>query len=233
MDMTNQQEKMGYDRASIVFSPDGRLFQVEYARKAVEQGSPSVGVVFKDGVVLGVVKRYEKLAASGGNKKLNQIDKYIGLVSSGLISDSRVLVDKARIKSQVYNLTYNERIDVKTLTKYIADLKQMFTQYGGLRPMGISFLTGGVDEKPRLFETDPGGAIFGWKAQIIGSGSDQGKKELEKSWKKDMSKSKAISLVIRALKKADKKAGKNNIELGIMTKNGFGKLEEKEKSKYF
>lgn len=228
MDMVNQ-EKMGYDRASIVFSPDGRLFQVEYARKAVEQGSPSVGVTFKDGVVLAAVKRTEKLALPSGSGKLHQIDKHIGAVSSGLISDGRVLVDKARIKSQVYALTYNEKIGVETLTKYIGDLKQMFTQYGGLRPMGVSFLIGGVDEEAMLFETDPGGAIFKWKAQIIGNGSERGKKELEKSWKKNIGKDNAVKLAIKALKKADKKAGKENIEIGIMTKKGYERLKNKEK----
>lgn len=220
--------RLGYDRAIVVFSPEGRIFQVEYAREAVKQGTPSVGLLYKDGVILAGLITSRKLS-DDSTKKVHQLDEHVGAVVSGVLADSRVLVDQARVKAQVYRVTYQERIDTATLVKEIGDIKQMHTQIGGLRPMGISFLIGGYDSKPSLFETDPGGAIFKWKAQAIGRNSDKMKSFLEDNWKEGMTEKKAIKLVLDALKETEKKVTSENIEMVKITEDGFEKIEDKEK----
>jgi len=222
--------KMGYDRAIVTFSPEGRLFQVEYAREAVKRGTTSVAVIFKNGVVLTAVRHINKLSAEDSiNEKIQQIDEHIGVVSSGLLGDARIIIDKARIKAQIHRITYDEKIDVMSLAKYISDLKQMHTQYAGLRPMGVSFLIAGVNKRPALFETDPGGSIFEWKAQAIGRGVETARKVLEKEWKEGMSRDKALSLALKALKKAEKDAKKEDVEVAIIDEKGLFKYKGKEK----
>lgn len=232
MEIMPDMGKMGYDRAIVTFSPEGRLFQVEYAREAVKRGSTSVVITFKDGIVLVAAKYIDKLSLENSvNEKIQQIDEHIAVVSSGLLGDARVVIDKARIKAQIHKITYDEKIDTPTLAKYISDLKQMHTQYAGLRPMGVSFLIAGMNEKPVLFETDPGGSMFEWKAQAIGRGVETARKILEKEWKDDMSRDKAISLAVNALKKSEKGIGKEDVELTIIDGKGVVKYKGKEKIK--
>ncbi|UCG95945.1 MAG: archaeal proteasome endopeptidase complex subunit alpha [archaeon] len=224
--------KMGYDRAIVTFSPEGRLFQVEYAREAVKRGSTSVAVIFKGGIVLIAARPVDKLSAENSvNEKIQQIDEHIGVVSSGLLGDARVVIDKARVKAQIHRITYDEKVDTPTLAKYVSDMKQMHTQYAGLRPMGISFMIAGVDEIPVIFETDPGGSMFEWKAQAIGRGVETARKELEKGWRENMERDQAISLALRALRKAEKDVKKENIEIAIIDKEGLKKYKNKEKMK--
>lgn len=232
MEIMPDMGKMGYDRAIVTFSPEGRLFQVEYAREAVKRGSTSVVVTFKDGIALVAAKYIDKLSLENSvNEKIQQIDEHIAVVSSGLLGDARVVIDKARIKAQIHKITYDEKIDTPTLAKYISDLKQMHTQYAGLRPMGISFLIAGMNEKPVLFETDPGGSMFEWKAQAIGRGVETARKILEKEWKDDMNRDKAISLALNALKKSEKGIGKEDVEMTIIDGKGVTKYKGKEKIK--
>jgi proteasome alpha subunit len=232
MEIMPDMVKMGYDRAIVTFSPEGRLFQVEYAREAVKRGSTSVVIAFKDGIVLVAAKHIDKLSLENSvNEKIQQIDEHIAVVSSGLLGDARVVIDKARIKAQIHKITYDEKIDTPTLAKYISDLKQMHTQYAGLRPMGVSFLIAGMNEKPVLFETDPGGSMFEWKAQAIGRGVETARKILEKEWKDNMNRDKAISLAVNALKKSEKGIGKEDVELAIIDRKGLVKYKGKEKIK--
>ena len=210
---------MAYDRAITVFSPDGRLFQVEYAREAVKRGTTTVGLKFKDGVVLIVDKRIgSKLFESESIPKIYKIDKHIGCATSGLVADARVLVDRARVEAQINKVTYEENIGVETVVKKICDFKQSYTQYGGVRPFGVAFLIGGVDEKgSQLFEIDPSSAFFSWKAQAIGKGSVEAVKVLKKGWKANLSKEDAIKVAIQALKIGEKGVKPNEIELAIVT----------------
>jgi len=232
MEVMPDMGKMGYDRAIVTFSPEGRLFQVEYAREAVKRGSTSVAVTFKNGIVLVAARHVDRLSAEDSiNEKIQQIDEHIGVVSSGLLGDARVVIDKARVKAQIHKITYDEKIDTPGLAKYISDLKQMHTQYAGLRPMGVSFLIAGVDEVPVLFETDPGGSMFEWKAQAIGRGVETTRKILEKEWKEDMDRNKAISLALKALKKAEKGLVKENVEISIIDERGLVKYKGAEKVK--
>jgi len=228
--------QMAYDRAITVFSPDGRLFQVEYAREAVKRGTTTVGLKFKDGVVLIVDRRItSKLVEPSSIEKIFAIDEHIGCATSGLVADARVLVDRARVEAQINRITYDEKIQVKTLVKKICDFKQTYTQYGGVRPFGTSFLIAGVDgEGPRLFVTDPSGAMMEYKATAEGNGKDIAVDYLEKNYELP-DREGAIEIGLKALYEAtDKTLDKNAIEMGIVTKKeNFRILSEKECVKYF
>lgn len=173
--------QMGYDRAITVFSPDGRLFQVEYAREAVKRGTTAIGIKSSEGVVLLVDKRItSNLLIPESIEKIFKIDDHIAIATSGLVADSRVLVDRARLECQINKLTYDEPIRVEGLAKRISDHKQQYTQYGGVRPYGAALLIAGVDNNgARLFETDPSGALVEYLATSIGEGRDTVLKLLE------------------------------------------------------
>lgn len=192
---------MAYDRAITVFSPDGRLFQVEYAREAVKRGTTALGVRCKDGVVLLVDKRISsRLVVAQSIEKIFAIDTHIGCATSGLVADARALIDRARVEAQSNRITYDEPIHVDTLVKRICDFKQSYTQFGGGRPFGTALLVAGVDESgPHLYETDPSGALTEYKASAVGSGRPQALELLEKDYKEGMSPDAAIQLGIKAL----------------------------------
>src|SRR3989338_4038189 len=153
---------MGYDRAITMFSPDGRLLQVEYAKKTVRQGSTAIGMVCSDGVLFVTDKRIiDPLVVKESVEKIWQIDDHIGATASGILSDARVLIERAQLRAQQHRVTYDSEIDVLSIVKDICDLKQICTQSGGLRPFGVSILVAGIDNsKARLFETDPTGIFF-------------------------------------------------------------------------
>jgi proteasome alpha subunit len=197
-----QSAQMAYDRAITVFSPDGRLFQVEYAREAVKRGTTAVGVVYKTGVILLADKRIKSpLIEESSIEKIFVIDEQIGAATSGLIGDARILIDHARVQAQSEKLTYGQNVTVEALVKKVCDLLQQYTQYGGVRPFGASLLIGGIDDTgPHLFETDPSGLSTGYKADAIGAGRDQAIEILEKEYKEGMNLQEAASLALKALK---------------------------------
>ncbi|MEM4699491.1 MAG: archaeal proteasome endopeptidase complex subunit alpha, partial [Candidatus Nezhaarchaeales archaeon] len=166
---------LGYDRAITVFSPDGRLFQVEYALEAVRRGWTTLGVKCVEGVVLAVEKKkILPLVDPSSMEKIWKIDEHVGVAYAGLASDGRVLIDRARVEAQINRLIYDEPIDIEMLTRRISDLKQLYTQHAGVRPFGVSFLIAGVDKTgPKLFMTEPSGAYAGYYATAIGAGSQQ------------------------------------------------------------
>jgi len=218
-------EFMGYDRAIVTFSPDGRLFQVEYAREAVKRGTTSLALTFKNGVVFIAMRPLPELSIpNGGSDKVHQIDDHLGTAISGFLADGRVLIDIARVKAQVYRLTYDEPLNVMGAVKEVSDRMQIYTQYGGVRPFGVALLVGGVDEKgPQLFEIDPSSAYYAWKAQAIGKGSAEALKVLKKSWKEGLDQDAAIALGIEAIKAAEKGVKPVEVELAIATENKFTK----------
>ncbi len=170
-----------YDRAITVFSPQGRLYQVEYALETVKSGSTSVGLRVDEGVVLAVEeKTHSKLQSPIYSQKLFQIDEHIGAAASGLISDARVLVDSARVYAQIFRLSYDEPPSVETIAKRIGDTMQLYTQHAGVRPFGVALLIGGVSsDGPRLFYTEPSGVVVEYLAWGIGRGSDKVKEFFE------------------------------------------------------
>jgi proteasome alpha subunit len=230
------QPNMAYDRAITVFSPDGRLFQVEYAREAVKRGTTTVGLKFKDGVVLIVDKRISsRLVEPASIEKIFVLDQHIGCATSGLVADARSLVDRARISAQVNRITYDEPIAVSHLVKQICDFKQSYTQYGGVRPFGTALLVAGVDDSgAHLFETDPSGALMEYKASSVGSGRNQAMEVFEEKYKDGMSRDDAITLGLQALHKATEgKLNAEAVEIGVVdSKSAFRKLEADEVKKY-
>ena len=222
------QQVMGYDRAITVFSPDGRLLQVEYAKKAVSQGAMTMGLVYKDGVLLIADRRIvDKLQVPESIRKIYKIDNHILSTFSGLTSDARVLVKRCRIYAQQHKLTYGEPIDVEGIVKYICDLEQMHTLYGGIRPFGISFLMGGVDKKGRqLFVTEPSGIYAGYKAKAIGVNSEAANKLLEKKYKENLSKEEILKLAIDIFKQVlEKEFSYERLEASVVTEKGIEKVE--------
>ncbi len=227
---------MGYDRAITVFSPDGRLFQVEYAREAVKRGTTSLGIKYKDGVLLAVDKRVtSKLIETKSIEKIFQIDENIGVATSGLVADARILVDRARIEAQANRITYGEPIDVELLVKKICDFKQLYTQHGGVRPFGIALLVAGINDVPRLFETDPSGALIEYKATAIGAGRSIAMEIFEKKYREDMTRKEAIELAMEVLYEiTEGKMSKETIEVAVidMESKTFKKLQQEEIEKY-
>jgi proteasome alpha subunit len=209
-----------YDRAITVFSPDGRLFQVEYAKEAVRRGATTIGVVCADGVIIVAHKNINsKLLLSESMKKIFKIDNHIAATASGLVADARRLIDAARLESQKHRLSYNESITVEMIAKDLCDLMQVYTQYGGIRPFGVSLLIAGVDDEPVLYEAEPSGALTGYKADAIGSGKKEAEEFFEKEYKDGMSIDEGILLALKALKKTtDTKLRPDNIDIAVITK---------------
>ncbi len=204
-----------YDRAITVFSPDGRLFQVEYAREAVKRGTTAIGIVYDEGVLMAVDKSIStSLVVPGSIEKIFRIDKHMGAATSGLVADARRLVEDARLKAQRNKIAYNEPMTVSALVKDICNMKQLYTQYGGARPFGASLLVAGVNSKPHLFETDPSGAFTEYTAAAIGSGKRDVEKIFEKKYKADMGRGQAIELAMLGLNSVSETGiKKENIEV--------------------
>jgi len=190
-----------YDRAITVFSPDGRLFQVEYALETVYRGATVVGITCPEGVVIGAEEKVEsKLQDPNFSQKIYEIDEHIGAAVVGLSSDARVLIDQARIYTQSNRLLYDEPIDVEMAAKRIGDLKQLYTQHAGVRPFGVSIIFGGVDKTGgRIYTTDPSGSYRAYKAVAIGIGKETVENILKKEYREDLTLEESIKLATKCL----------------------------------
>jgi proteasome alpha subunit len=211
----------GYDRAITVFSPDGRLYQVEYAIETVRRGTLAVGLKYNGGVILAVEEKTRKLQISNVTQKIFQVDDHIGVAAAGYIPDARSQVDHARFFAQSNRLIYDEPVDVEGVAKNIADMAQQFTQYAGVRPFGVALILAGVDETgASLYLTDPSGTYIGYDAVAIGAGSDQVTEYLEKSYKMDISLEECGSLAIESiyLVSEDKNSARN-IKMAVIDTN--------------
>ncbi len=198
-----QHQMMGYDRAITLFSPDGRLLQVEYAKKTVKQGSTAIGFMCKDGVLLVTDKRIvDKLIVAEAVEKIFQIEDHLMATASGILSDARVLIERAQLKAQQHRVTYDTPVDSMSIVKDIANLKQICTQSGGLRPFGVSLLIAGIDEDgPKLYQTDPTGIFFQYKAIVIGEGEAEIQEMLYKEYKDELSIDECLKIAVKALSK--------------------------------
>jgi len=226
-----------YDRAITVFSPDGRLFQVEYAKEAVKRGATAIGICSKNSVVFVASKTiHSKLIVADSLKKIFEVDEHIAVTASGLIADARRLVETARVEAQRHRITYNEPAPVETIARSVGDLLQVYTQYGGIRPFGVSLLIGGVDssKRPELYEAEPSGAMTAYYADSIGTAKKEVDEYLEKKYKPDMTTEEAIKLAVEALKKTQEEATSTNLEIAYIpvTTRKYTTLDEKEISKY-
>lgn len=198
-----------YDRAITVFSPDGRLFQVEYALETVNRGATIIGITCSEGVVLGAEEKLESnLQDPNFVWKLFEVDEHLGAVVVGLGSDARILIDQARVSAQSNRLMYDEPIDVEIVAKRVGDIKQLYTQHAGVRPFGVSIIFGGVDKiGNRIFATDPSGSIRSWKALAIGLGREPVEKILKTDYREDFKLDEAIKLALKSLIKAQEARG--------------------------
>ena len=197
----------GYDMTPTMYSPDGRIYQVEYALETVKRGTIAVGIKSKNGVIIAVEEKSRALQVSEVTQKIFQIDEHIGAAAAGYIPDARVQVDNARYFSQSNKLTYDEPVEIETVAKHLADQNHQFTQYSGVRPFGVALIIAGVDRKgSNVFIIDPSGTFVSYAAVAIGLGSDEVNDFLEKNYKDNMTIEEAGSLAIAAINlKSDEK----------------------------
>jgi len=217
-------QQQGYDRAITVFSPDGRLYQVEYAIETVRRGTIAVGVKCKDGIVFAVEEKPRKLQISEISQKIFQIDDHVGVAAAGYIPDARSQVDNARFFSQSNRMIYDEPVEVETIAKHLADQCQQFTQYAGVRPFGVALILGGVVNKiSQLYLTDPSGTYISYDAIAIGASSDQVTDFLEKTYKNDLSLDDASALAVAGIYlSSEDKEGTDHIKMAhIKTETGL------------
>jgi len=198
------QPGLGYDRGITTFSPDGRLFQVEYAIEAVRRGTLAVAIKSNEDVCIAAqIKIPSKLMDPNSIDKIFQIDEHIGVAISGLHADSRTLINYARVQAQSFRLTYDEPVRLNMLVKTIADLKQMYTQYGGIRPFGCALFFIGIDSTgPQIYTTSPSGIYRPYKAYALGSGEAQAREHIQANYKEDMSFKEIVDLALNAIKES-------------------------------
>jgi proteasome alpha subunit len=222
-----------YDRTITVFSPDGRLFQVEYAKEAVKRGATAIGVSCNEGVALIAYKSaHSSLIVSDSLRKVFAIDDHISATASGLIADARKLIEVARSNAQRHKMTYNEPASPESIARGVCDVMQLYTQYGGIRPFGVSLLIAGIGpDGPELFEAEPSGAMTGYYADSVGNAKKEVDDYLEAKYSPDMPLDEAIRVAVSALKKfSETKVVPSNMEITYAyTKDKkFKLMEEKE-----
>jgi proteasome alpha subunit len=226
-----------YDGAITIFSPEGRIYQVEYALELVKRGSPIVGIKSEEGVVLAVREpQLSKLAAPTSSKKIFRIDDHVGVAIAGLSPDARVLIKQARLFCQSNKMTYDEPADIEDLASAVGDLLQRYTQNAGVRPFGVSLLFGGVDDhRVSLIATDPSGSYRGYKATSIGRSNEKALAVLKKEYREEITIDEAIALSIQALKEASENdLSADGMNIAVVTKESkkFRTLGIKEIQKY-
>ncbi|NMB66678.1 archaeal proteasome endopeptidase complex subunit alpha [Candidatus Woesearchaeota archaeon] len=222
-----QQQAMGYDRTATMFSPQGHLLQVEYAEKTVRLGSSSISIVCNDGVfILADTRVEDKLIVQKSANKIYEIDSHIIASVAGIVSDARVLIEKAQILAQQNRVTYDSPIEPETVIKEISNIKQQFTQYGGARPFGVSLMIAGINNgKAELFTSDVTGNYFQYYANAIGENDELIKEKLRERYKEGMSIKEGVNLALEILKEIEKdKFNIKRIELCFI-KNKDQKLE--------
>lgn len=226
----------GYDMTPTMYSPDGRIYQVEYAIETVKRGTLAIGVCSKDGVIMAVEEKPRALQTSNLTQKIFQVDYHIGVAAAGYIPDARVMVENARFFSQGNKMTYDESVEIGTVAKYLADQSHQFTQYSGVRPNGVALIIAGVDQKGQsLYVTDPSGTYVQYAAIAIGAGSDEVNSFLEKHYSSDMSSDEAAALAVAAINlKAEKKDGVEHIKMARVTseKKTFEKISMADLEKF-
>jgi proteasome alpha subunit len=226
----------GYDMTPTMYSPDGRIYQVEYAIETVKRGTLAIGVLSKEGVIMAVEEKPRTLQTANVTQKIFQVDYHIGVAAAGYIPDARVQVDNARFFSQGNRMTYDESVEVATVAKHLADQAHQFTQYGGVRPNGVSMIIAGIDQKGEsIYVTDPSGTYVQFAAVAIGAGSDEVNEFLEKHYNAEMSLDDAAALAIAAINlKTETKEGINHIKMAKITSKEkvFEKVSESDLQKY-
>jgi len=214
-----------YDRGVNTFSPEGRLFQVEYAIEAIKLGSTAIGIQSSEGVVLAVEKRVtSQLMEPAATEKISEIDKHIGCACSGLMADSRTMVDRARVESQNHWFLYNEKMSVESVTQAVSNLAIQFGDSDNdgnamSRPFGVAILFAGIDDSgPQLYHMDPSGTYVQCDAKAIGSGCEGAQQALQEAYHKAISLKEAQKTVLTILKQVmEEKLNSSNVEVATVT----------------
>jgi len=208
----------GYDRVLTVFNPDGRLLQLEYAHRVVDRAQPIAGVVYEGGVVIGGIKAIDdKLLDIDRFHKITRLSDRVLLGFAGISSDARILIEYGRVEIESYKLTYDEEPRVLDVANRLATIMHIYTLYASIRPFGVSFLMGGVDDgKGELFLLVPGGYVTAYRAWSIGMGSMDIRRLFEREHKDGMDRELAIRLVIKSFKEVNKKIEPKDIEIGYV-----------------
>ncbi len=226
----------GYDMTPTMYSPDGRIYQVEYAIETVKRGTLALGLRTKEGVIMAVEEKPRTLQTSNVTQKIFQVDFHIGVAAAGYIPDARVQVDNARLFAQGNRMTYDEAVEVGTVAKHLADQSHQFTQYSGVRPNGVALIIAGVDQKGEsIYVTDPSGTFVQYAAVAIGAGSEEANSFLEKHYDPEMSLEDAATLAIAAINlKAEQKEGTNHVKMAKVTAKDrvFEKISESDLKNY-
>ena len=209
----------GYDMTPTMYSPDGRIYQVEYAMETVKRGTLAIGVCSKEGIIIAVEEKDRTLQTTNITQKIFQVDFHIGIAAAGYIPDARIQVDSARFFSQGTRMTYDESVEIATVAKYLADQSHQFTQYSGVRPNGVSLIIGGIDQKGEsIYVTDPSGTYVQYAAIAIGAGSDDVNTFFEKHYNQDMNLADTATLAIAAINlKNEQKDGTGDIKMAKIT----------------
>lgn len=216
-----QHQQMGYDRTATMFTPEGHLLQVEYAEKTVRLGPSSIGMVCADGVFIIADKRIkDKLIVQKSAVKIHEVDSHIIVSMAGMISDARVLIEKAQVLAQQHRLTYDSAAPTESITKDIADIKQQFSQYGGARPFAVSLMIAGViNKKPELFVSDVTGNYLSYHANAIGENDEQIKQKLREEYKQTLTIKEGVKLALEIFKEIKKdEFHLDKFELAYITK---------------
>jgi proteasome alpha subunit len=225
-----QHQAMGYDRTATMFSPDGTIPQLEYAQKTVGLGSTSIGMICSDGVFIIADKRIEdSLIISKFASKIHEIDSHMIASAAGIVSDSRVLIERAQLIAQQNRVTYDSPVEPELVVKELANLKQQFTQYGGARPFGVSIMIAGIkDKKPELFTSEVTGNYYHYHANSIGENEGKIKERLREKYKQDLAIKKGVKLTLDIFKEMKgKKFDISKFELAYINKDK-GKIERVE-----
>jgi len=226
-----------YDRAITIFSPEGRLYQVEYALELVKRGAPIVGISSKEGVVLAAnVTPESRLEDTKYFHKIYQLDEHVGAAIAGLMSDARVLIGQSRVYCQSNRLLYDEPVDIEILTRRIGDQSQVYTQHAGVRPFGVSMIIAGVDKTgSRVFSADPSGSYRGYRATAVGRKSEEANKVLEEGYRQDLTLEEATKLAVEAVKTAsDGEVDSKILKVAVVPveTRAFRRLSEEEVGRY-
>ena len=203
MPIDMQHQAMGYDRTATMFSPEGHLLQVEYAEKAVRAGSPSIGMVCSDGVFIIADRRNEdKLVVRDSASKISEIDSHIIASFAGILSDARILIERAQVLAQQHRVTYNSPIEPELVIKEIANMKQQFTQYGGARPFGVSMMIAGINgKKAEVFVSDVTGNYFSYYTNVIGENDDKIREELREKYRQNLTMKQGVKVALEIFEK--------------------------------
>ncbi|URD96938.1 hypothetical protein MUK42_32491 [Musa troglodytarum] len=194
-----------YDSRTTIFSPEGRLYQVEYAMEAIGNAGAAIGILARDGVILVGEKKVTSklLQTSRSTEKMYKVDDHLACAVAGIMSDANILINTARVQAQRYTFAYQEPMPIEQLVQSLCDTKQGYTQFGGLRPFGVSFLFAGWDKNYgfQLYMSDPSGNYSGWKAAAIGANSQAAQSMLKQDYKDDMAREEAVQLALKVLSK--------------------------------